>query len=234
MLMKTRNLILATILFLPLTAMGKPTDGDPEDEPLKRSDLPLPVVIDETQGDVPITLDGETVNISGTVSASLNEPVEIEGTVNATIDEPLEVFSQLEYAQTLNADEACVFYHRERGDLSGPVVRLLVDLPLGCNYITEVQLGIVMGGSIAKVAAQVIDASPAPTSAPTFLGAATVLWTGRENIYERVYTYPRPLDFTGFADPFLQIVFEEISVIDDDHGWVTDVVIIGSKVPLVE
>lgn len=78
--------LLVLLLAIPFSLSAAPKDEE-ENPPLKQSDLPLPVVIDQSQGDVPVTLDGETVNVIGSVNAT------VTGSVNATIQEPLEVIS---------------------------------------------------------------------------------------------------------------------------------------------
>jgi hypothetical protein len=79
-----KALLIALLLAIPLSLSAASKDEE-ENPPLKQSDLPLPVVIDESQGDVPVTLDGETVTVNGNVNAT------VSGSVNATIQEPLAV-----------------------------------------------------------------------------------------------------------------------------------------------
>lgn len=93
--MKALWITLLLIIPLSLSAASKDEEDNP---PLKQSDLPLPVVIDESQGDVPVTLDGEMVTVTGSVSAT------VTGSVNATIQEPLEVITS---ARDFHAMQFC-------------------------------------------------------------------------------------------------------------------------------
>lgn len=57
-----KALLIALLLTLPLALSAAPKDEE-ENPPLKQSDLPLPVIVDPSQGDVPVTLDGEVVTV---------------------------------------------------------------------------------------------------------------------------------------------------------------------------
>ena len=71
-----KALLIALLLALPLSLSAAPKDED-ENPPLKQSDLPLPIVVDQSQGDVPVTLDGEAVTVTGSVDATIQEPLEV-------------------------------------------------------------------------------------------------------------------------------------------------------------
>lgn len=144
-----KALLIALLLALPLSLSAAPKDEE-ENPPLKQSDLPLPVVIDESQGDVPVTLDGETVTVTGSVNATIQEPLTVQGSVNAIIQEPLVVQGSVnatiqEPLEVMNADTAkylpltefCTDGRKNRQDLDGSEIdsyRFNMD----CPYITSI------------------------------------------------------------------------------------------------
>ena len=131
-----------------------------------------------------VTLNGEIVNIQGTVDATIQEPLTVDGTVNATIQEPLEVVTD---RQSMPVDMLCFDY--DNAPL-GEGTSIATD-DAACNYYTKIRIQINSRTDTA-VNVRVLVREASNHSVEYFLGF--VMMQFEETIKTEVIDFGLPLD----------------------------------------
>lgn len=183
--------------------------SQPAAPPLNQDNLPLPIIVDPSQGDVPITLDGETLNVSGSVNASISEPLEVEGSVEAVLDEPIEVYGTVDVTPSSGVPVTHLrnrFFDLFAFDSDG---RLSLDVPPP-NYLNTLNFSFYLRGNciFSIIGFDAGVGEPSGSNPPVLLAEHFFQEAGQGHGPIWTVDFPEPVDFTEWASPMLRLYVE--------------------------